>query len=241
MIEINLIPDVKRELIRAKRARTYVISGAVLAGIVSVGLVVLMVVILGVQNITVQSNSNAIKDNSAELLNDEGLPNLLTIQHQLTKISEYHNEKNMYSRLFDLLSKINTDGKNLISFSKITADDETGTVRIEAQTRKGYPAADVLKKTIQNTTFSYVEDDQTYSDVLLASDVILTDMSYGTDAEEKLSLQFTITFSYDPLLFARSSEDATVSGLGKKDVTDSYLGLNGIKFSDRASDTKETN
>mgnify|MGYP001584056236 FL=1 len=55
MIELNLVPDVKQEFIRAKRIRNVVISTVILVGIVSIGVVVLLALYLfGVQ--TVRSN-----------------------------------------------------------------------------------------------------------------------------------------------------------------------------------------
>ena len=89
MIEINLIPDVKQELLNAKRIRTYVISGAVIVGIAMVGLVVLMALYLfTVQGIRGKLTDDAIESKSRELSGVADLSNMLTVQNQLTALSK---------------------------------------------------------------------------------------------------------------------------------------------------------
>ena len=44
MIEINLVPDVKQELIRAQRVRTGVISMSILVGLAALGIVALLLI-----------------------------------------------------------------------------------------------------------------------------------------------------------------------------------------------------
>ncbi|MCA9335021.1 hypothetical protein KC953_02660 [Candidatus Saccharibacteria bacterium] len=238
MIEVNLIPDVKLELIRAKRARLYVISGSIIAGLVSIAVVVVMGLFLLGQIAYSSNKDNDIDEKSTQLLSEEGLSDMLTIQHQLTKISEYHNEKNIYSRFFDLLSKINPAPPNDSVFSLIRVDSQEGLVKIEGQATEGYVAAEALKKTIQNTTFSYSEDGgDTLIDVPLTDEVVLSDLSYGKDSNDALVLRYTLTFSYNPVIFEMaSSEGAAIHGPNKRDVTDSYLGLPENLFGDRATD-----
>jgi len=51
MIEINLIPDVKQEFIRAQKVRNAAITFSILAGIVAGGIVVVLVLVLGAQSL----------------------------------------------------------------------------------------------------------------------------------------------------------------------------------------------
>lgn len=63
-IEINLVPDVKQELIQAKRVRTLVIVTTTVAA-VAIGIVVLLAVYLfGVQTVRQTLADGAIKDKS---------------------------------------------------------------------------------------------------------------------------------------------------------------------------------
>src|SRR5690606_19889176 len=94
MIEINLIPDVKQELVRAQRVRATVIGGAILAGIISLAaVVVLSVYIFGVQSVRSAASDAAITDGSEQLAKVEDLSKILTIQNQLTMISDLNDNK----------------------------------------------------------------------------------------------------------------------------------------------------
>jgi len=240
MIEINLVPDVKQELIRAKQVKAYVVTGAVFVGLVSIGIVVLMALYLFV----VQGARSGVADGditelSKKLEKEADLDHMLTIQHQLTKIGEFHDQKNMDSRFFDLIGKLNPEAPNNVTFSLVNVDADTKTVRLEGQAVNGYVAADVLKKTILNTSFSFKDSNGSIQKVPLTDTVSLSDLSYGDDATGKKVLRFVMSFVYDPALFARSSEDASIVAPGRKDVTDSYLGLPQSLFSDRAVDQEE--
>src|SRR6476646_4527024 len=116
MIEVNLVPDVKQELIKANRVRTVVISTAVLVGLVAVGIVVLLAIYLFLGQ-TVRSNlaDGAISEKSKQLAAVPDLAKTLTIQHQLSKLTALHDNKNITSRFFDLLVAINPAAPNQVS------------------------------------------------------------------------------------------------------------------------------
>ncbi len=68
MIEINLVPDVKQELIRARHVRTVVVSSAVTVGLVALGIVILLAIYtFGVQTVRANIADEAIKTKSKEL------------------------------------------------------------------------------------------------------------------------------------------------------------------------------
>ena len=237
MIEINLIPDVKQELLNAKRVRTYVISGAVIVGIAVVGLVVLMALYLfTVQGIRGKLTDDAIESKSRELSGVADLSNMLTVQNQLTALSEMHNTKNIDSRIFDMLTAVNPAAPNQIAVSSAKIDSETKTITIEGQAANGYEAAEAFKKTVLATTITYksVTDDKTVTSKL-TDNVSTTDMSYGEDATGKKVLRFTMSFGYSEDFFARSSSDAVIAGPDTKNVTDSFLHIPQSLFSQRAT------
>lgn len=107
MIEINLIPDVKRELLRAQRARSIVISGAILTSIVAAAVVVVMLVyIYGVQSLRHYTLDQDIKSQSSELSKVEDLSKILTIQNQLTTMKDLNDKKQIDSRIFNVLFQL---------------------------------------------------------------------------------------------------------------------------------------
>lgn len=241
MIEVNLVPDVKQELIKAKRVRTLVVSGAVFVGIAAVGIVVLLAVYLfGVQAVRSSIADKTITDKYKQLSDVPDLANMLTIQHQLTKLSELHEGKNIDSRFFEFLIAVNPTPPNNVTFSLARIDSNTKTIRLEGQAVNGYVAADVLKKTILGMTLSFRKDGQTQT-VPLTTNVSTSELSYGEDSTGRKVLRFTLTFEYDEAFFARSSQEAIIVRPDRQNATDSYQHLPASLFGDRATDQGGTN
>lgn len=238
MIELNLVPDVKQDLIKARKVRNLVVSGAIITGLVSLGLVILLSVYLfGVQVLRSTLANNAITQKSQELKQVPDLANMLTIQSQLANISKYHDEKNIDSRLLDMITVINPAKPNQVSFSNVQIDSENNMIHIEAQAANGFIAADVFKKTVQATTLKYDFDGESKTEPLVRT-ISLSDLSYGEDSTGAKVLRFSIDFEYSEALFARSSSNLIITRPDRQNATDSFKYVPESIFSDRV-DSKE--
>jgi hypothetical protein len=239
MIEINLVPDVKQELIQAQRVRASVISLAVLVGIIAAGFVVVLAFwVFAVQTARGAISDNTIKTESQKLSAVEDISKTLTIQNQLSKLAQMHDEKSIDSRIFDILTTINPPEPNNVAITSLSLDAATKTIKIEAQAKNGYPALDVFKKTINATTFQFTKDGQKQT-VPLASSMSDSDRSYGEDASGAKVLRFTLSFTYPDELFTRTAQNAVVVAPTKTNATDSFLGVPQSLFTQKASDTTE--
>lgn len=237
MIEINLIPDVKRELIKAQRTRSVVITISIIVSIISIAAVaILAVYIFSVQLIRGNLLDSAIKDENAKLTKVEDLSKMLTIQNQLTKISELNNNKKITSRIFNMLDNINPPAPNDIAMTSISVDTSLQSVSIEGQAAVGYSALEIFKKTIAGAKVKYTDGEgkQQYAD--LASNISTKDVSYGEDSSGAKVLRFSVDFTYTPELFALISKDESVVITVNGNVTDSYQGVPRSIFTDRATD-----
>lgn len=241
MIEVNLIPDVKQELIKAQRARTSVISISIVAGIIAVGLVVLLVLwVFAVQTARGAIVDGTINTESEKLASVEDISNTLTVQQQLEVLPELHDSKNINSRMFDVLTTINPADPNTVSVTNLELDTATETITIEAQGQNGYLALEAFKKTINGTTFDFTEgEDGAQQSVPLASEMSDSDRSYGEDASEGRVLRFTLSFTYPPELFSPSVQSASLVAPEQTNVTDSHLRVPDSLFSPRAEDIEE--
>jgi hypothetical protein len=238
MIEINLVPDVKQELIKAQRVRASVISIAIVVGIGAVGIVVLLAIWVFVVQTTRGAFADAtINKESQTLSNVEDISDTLTIQNQLVKLSSMHDNKNIDSRLFDILTTINPSAPNNVAITNISLDSATTTIKLEAQAANGYPALDVFKKTINATTFVFTQNGEKQT-VQLADDMSDSDRSYGEDASGAKVLRFTLSFTYPEELFSKSSQNATIVAPERSNATDSFLGVPQSLFVQKASDTE---
>ena len=226
MIEINLLPNVKRELLKTRAMRNRVISISFLVGGVSIATVVVLALILGSQFAAEAVQNRVIKDRNDKLMAVEDLNKVVTIQNQLTKINEQHSRKKINSRIFDVVTAVNPVTPNNVSFSDIKVNPESKTITLEGSAVNGYSALETLKKTILNTKVQTTDGDKS-SEVSLTKEIKDGDTSFGENSEGKKVLQFSFSFEYAEELLAPAN-NGTVSVLtptGKVDVTDSRQGI----------------
>ena len=226
MIEINLLPNVKRELLKTRAMRNQVISISFLVGGVSIATVVVLALILGSQFAAEAVQNRVIKDRNDKLMAVEDLNKVVTIQNQLTKINEQHSRKKINSRIFDVVTAVNPVTPNNVSFSDIKVNPESKTITLEGSAVNGYSALETLKKTILNTKVQTTDGDKS-SEVSLTKEIKNGDTSFGENSEGKKVLQFSFSFEYAEELLAPAN-NGTVSVLtptGKVDVTDSRQGI----------------
>ena len=226
MIEINLLPNVKRELLKTRAMRNRVISISFLVGGASIAAVVVLALILGSQIAAEAVQNGVIKDRNDKLMAVEDLNKVVTIQNQLTKINEQHSRKKINSRIFDVVTAVNPVAPNNVSFSNIKVNPESKTITLEGSAVNGYSALVTLKKTILNTKVQATDGDKS-SEVSLTKEIKDGDTSFGENSEGKKVLQFSFSFEYAEELLAPAN-NGTVSVLtptGKVDVTDSRQGI----------------
>ena len=226
MIEINLLPNVKRELLKTRVMRNRVISISFLVGGASIAAVVVLALILGSQIAAEAVQNGVIKDRNDKLMAVEDLNKVVTIQHQLTKINEQDSGKKLNSRIFDVVTAVNPVAPNNVSFSDIKVNPGSKTITLEGSAVNGYSALETLKKTILNTKVQTTDGDKS-SEVSLTKEIKDGDTSFGENSEGKKVLQFSFSFEYAEELLAPAN-NGTVSVLtptGKVDVTDSRQGI----------------
>lgn len=226
MIEINLLPNVKRELLKTRAMRNRVISMSFLVGGASIAAVVVLALIFGSQIAAEAVQNGVIKDRNDKLMAVEDLNKVVTIQNQLTKINEQHSGKKINSRIFDVVTAVNPVAPNNVSFSDIKVNPESKTITLEGSAVNGYSALETLKKTILNTKVQTTDGDKS-SEVSLTKEIKDGDTSFGENSEGKKVLQFSFSFEYAEELLAPAN-NGTVSVLtptGKVDVTDSRQGI----------------
>ncbi len=240
MIELNLVPDVKQELIRAQQQRTLVISLVTIVGIVSIAIVtILAIYVFGVQTGRSYLVDRTIENESKELMAIDGLDSALTVQSQLAKLDEIGSSRKVDSRVFDVLLAIAPEDASKISISKVSVDTDPGaqTISIDAQAL-AYPDLEAFRKTIIATKFNYRDGDDDVS-VPLAETVNDSNRSFGEDATGKKILRFTLSFQYPEKLFDKSLEGGRIIGPSRTNVTDSFIGIPDSLITSRVNATTE--
>jgi len=225
MIEINLVPDVKMELLRTERLRTTMISISILVAGVAAGLAVLMgMYVFGAQAFLKGNAETTITKESDNLKAVNGLATALTIQNQLSKISETHASNPVNSRMLDMLNIVKETNGHDVLVTKISVDSENKEISIEGNSPKGYVAYEAFKKTINNTKFKYYDEaEKKLVTKPIAQQISDGERRYGTDSNNVTVLRFTVRFTYADKLFDRAAINAQFVKPENSNVTDSTI------------------
>lgn len=237
MIEINLIPDVKQELLRAQRQRAIVISGAITASVIALAAVVLLVLyVFGAQGVRGAIVDKGIEDQSKALSQVEDLSEMLTIQAQLSRLNELADSRAINSRLFDMLLAVVPPEPNSVQISNVDLNAVDKVIALEGQTPR-YESIEVFKKTLERTLIAYEEEGEE-STSTLASGISIGEVSYGEDATGQKVVRFKITFTHSDELLSSKHKTVGFKFSENGNVTDSYLGIPRSIFTDRAKDVE---
>lgn len=241
MIEINLVPDVKQELLKAQRQRSAVVSIATIVGIGFVGAAILMAMyVYGFQGAMSGIADRDIEKENKELQSVTDLSKTLTIQNQLKQIETISASKEVKSRLFDVLQATVPPSPNEVTISRLVIDSESRAITIEAQAINSYPAAEIFKKSVESAEVIFSnENGDGEEKVRLASDASIADTNYGEDSNGAMTLRFTLTFTYAEELFDASIPAIRIVKETTGNVTDSYLGIPRSIFADRIPEAEE--
>ncbi len=225
MIEINLVPDVKQELIKAQRTRTTVVTFSIFAGLGALALVVLLLFyIFAIQTVRTIVADKAITDDSKTLSEFEDLPKMLTLQNQLKQISIQNESRRVDSRIFDMLQAVIPPAPHEIKISSIELEADTDKITIMGET-PNYDSVEIFKKTIEGADVVFAGKDSTEETEALAQEISISDISYSEDSTGGKVVRFTITLKYPKALLAASTENISFRLSNAGNVTDSFLGI----------------
>ncbi len=98
--EINLVPEVKHQMIKAQKLRNLVLFVCIVVSAASLGVVAVLFSIKSGQDIAMSSQDKRLETMSAKLMGFEELGDLVTVQGQLGKLQELANNKEVLSRVF---------------------------------------------------------------------------------------------------------------------------------------------
>lgn len=231
MIEINLLPAVKQDFIRAKRLKRIITSISILVTIVAFGLLALAAtVVYAIQPVASDLLDKAIDEDMAKLNKDKNLTRNLTIQNQLSSITELHEQKGNVINIFEYLKALNPAAPNNLIISKMQLDPSTTTMNIEASAAD-FSRLAIIKDTFNAAVFSYAKpkDDgngfDKVNDEKVFSEVNITDPSLSNDSDGKSVVSFKMALIYNPLLFDWTLKNIIVS-IPQKNTTPTANSVN---------------
>lgn len=165
--EINLVPDIKGEMIKALKLRNYIFFICIVVAAASVGVTVAFGLIAGGQQLARDAKKSTIEQLSEKISSYSDLSDTLTIKDQLSNISTLTSDKKVLSRTFNALSALLPTGADTITISELnvslsdTEETTQPTFNLEAQANAGkepfidYNVLDSFKKSMAYMRYDY--------------------------------------------------------------------------------------
>lgn len=161
--EINLVPDVKGEMIKTLKLRNLIFFLCIVVSAASIGVTTIIGLIAGGQQLALDSKQTTLKNLSTKLNSYSDLDDFLTIKDQVDNISLLANNKKVLSRTFNILAALIPTGADTITVSELNVDlsGEQPTFSFDAQANAGrepfidYNVLDSFKKSMQYMRYDY--------------------------------------------------------------------------------------
>lgn len=163
MFEINLVPDVKAEMIKAQKKRNVVFFAAAAVSAIAAGLVVILMGVKFGQDLKIKGQDDRLKLMSSTIEKYDGLEELLTVQKQLADLQTISENKTMLSRVFTVLhSLLEQENDDEIKISSLDVNMMTADLTFDGQADAGattdgidYRVLESFKKSIGLMKYDY--------------------------------------------------------------------------------------
>lgn len=176
--EINLVPDIKNEMIKTLKLRNYIFFACIVIAAASAGVTFIFGVIAGGQELARNNRQASLVLFHDKLNSYSDLKDTITIRNQVADIGTLSSSKQVLSRSFNALTVMLPQGADTIQISRLdislvpstaesseSSDEEEiiidPTFRLEAQANAGrepfidYNVLDSFKKTMEYLRFDY--------------------------------------------------------------------------------------
>lgn len=161
--EINLVPDIKDEMIKTLKLRNLIYFICIVVGAASLGATAIVALIMGGQQAALDGKKSTLDSLSLKFNSYSDLDEFLTIKDQVGNISTLTNNKKVLSRTFNILSALIPTGADTITVSELNVNlsGDQPTFSFDAQANAGrepfidYNVLDSFKKSMQYMRYDY--------------------------------------------------------------------------------------
>lgn len=161
--EINLVPDIKGEMIRALKLRNLIFFICIIVAGASVAVILIFAMIAGGQQAAVNGKKDTLNALSSKIKSYSDLDNFLTIKDQLGNLSTIASNKKLLSRTFGILSALMPKNSDTITISELNVDlsGDAPTISFDAQANAGeapfidYAVLESFKKSMDYLRYDY--------------------------------------------------------------------------------------
>jgi len=196
MIQLNLLPDVKKDYLKSQRMKRNIISISIISSIAVTGLVLLLALYVhGAQRIARNQLQGDIDKSSKEVEGLKDISKVLTVQGALAALPILHDQKYINSRLFEYLKVL---VPNEVTLGKIELDHKTNTLKLNGRSTD-YKTLNVFVDTLKSAELTQGADDSRAKIVPFKA-VTITNATKSPDPQ-KPGIEFMISLQYNPAIF----------------------------------------
>lgn len=214
MIQLNLLPDIKKEFINAQKTRAVVVSSSILVTLGAIGLsILLFIYVTFLQQLQITLATNDIKSKTQQLNSVADLDKYLTVQNQLAALPGLHDGKGIYSRMLSFLPILNPNAPNSVVLSKLQLSTTDKIVGLTGTT-KSFESLNVFVDTLQNAEATYKDASGAQQKTRIFSTIFVQNSSIDKSNGGN-RVAFTVNATYrDPVFDATNTEvTATVPNI----------------------------
>ena len=161
--EINLVPDIKGEMIKTLKLRNLIYFICIVVGVASLSIVAIFWLISSGQQLALDGKKTTLNTLSKKLNSYSDLNEFLTIKDQVSNIATLTSNKKVLSRTFNVLSALIPTGADTITVSELSVSlsDNQPKLSFDAQANAGkepyidYNVLDSFKKSMQYMRYDY--------------------------------------------------------------------------------------
>lgn len=211
MIQLNLLPDLKKEFLKAQKTKSLVISVSILVTVVTLGLsALLFVYVTFLQQVQINLATDDIKAKETQLKGIADINKYLTVQSQLASLPTLHSTKGAYSRLFDYLGVINPGAPNNVNLSNMQITAEGQAIALTGTTAS-FETLNIFVDTLKNAEVTFTPEGQPEKQTRKMFDQVLVQSSGFARVGSQNMVSFSIKTIYNASAFDVLSTGVTAS------------------------------
>lgn len=196
MIQLNLLPDVKLEYLKAQRARRLVVSISFIVSAAAVTVLVLLLIVDLAQKKQISDLTSNINKANSTLESKPDIGKILTIQNQLQSLTTLHEGKPAAVRLVSTYLNQITPVTAAITDLNIAFAENSGTITGTADSLA------TVNKYVDTLKFTTFQTSSKSASLDAFSNVVLSSFSVNaTSTGNNDEVDFSITFDYNPVIF----------------------------------------
>lgn len=205
--QINLLPDVKREYLKAQQMkRIFVVVSIIITIAVLIALVMLIIFVKLGQPRHIKHLQSDVNTSIKQLKETKDAVKIVTVQGVLEQLPGLQDKEPTTSRMFGYLASFTPQG---LSYSEVKLDLSGNILTLSGQS-DNLEQANLLANNLKSAKFTYKKDNVKQSFVPFKS-VVFSNLGKSEQVESGKSVSFQLSFEFDPLLFDQSLAESAIT------------------------------